>query len=107
VRRRYPLYWETPFDHPGSNVTLAQWGAFWVQAHATAAAAAGKPLVLEEFGYTGVQNRTEIYPLWVGTALATGHAGVMPWCVPVAARAWCGEEADGGGACTGSGASSA
>jgi mannan endo-1,4-beta-mannosidase len=79
VYHLYPQYWEAPLDTPGSNVTLSQWGAYWISEHAKAAKAANKPLVLEEFGYTGLENKTEVYPLWVGTALATGHAGIMPW----------------------------
>jgi hypothetical protein len=36
-------------------------------------------VVLEEFGYTGLQNQTTIYPQWIMAALASGHAGIMPW----------------------------
>jgi mannan endo-1,4-beta-mannosidase len=44
VYHLYPLYWEVGLDHPGSNVTLAQWGAFWITQHAKAAKKAKKPL---------------------------------------------------------------
>lgn len=35
--------------------------------------------MLEEFGVTGVQNQSTIYPAWAAKALATGTAGFMPW----------------------------
>lgn len=42
-----------------------------------AAAKAGKPVILEEFGVSGLQNKTDIYPEWVGLALETKHAFVV------------------------------
>jgi hypothetical protein len=59
-------------DFPGSNFTVESWGLFWIDAHVngllrpisevpkysfslfTAAKKAGKPLILEEFGVTGL-----------------------------------------------------
>lgn len=38
-----------------------------------------KPIVLEEFGVTGLENKTSVYAAWVQKALETGHAGIMPW----------------------------
>lgn len=35
--------------------------------------------MLEEFGATGIVNKTTIYPAWVDQALKTGHSGIMPW----------------------------
>ena len=55
-----------------------------------ASAYVGKPVLMEEFGVTGLgtyhlrgrstvielslDNKTSIYPVWVGYAIATGHA---------------------------------
>ncbi|OSD03595.1 glycoside hydrolase family 5 protein [Trametes coccinea BRFM310] len=40
---------------------------------------ANKPVILEEFGVGGLQNKSTIYPTWVQRALDTKHAGIMPW----------------------------
>ncbi|KAF8168024.1 glycoside hydrolase superfamily [Crassisporium funariophilum] len=71
----YPEFW---FNTPGSNFSVKTWGLGWIQQHADAAKKAGKPLILEEFGTFGLQNKTEVYPEWVGLALKTRH-GIMPW----------------------------
>jgi mannan endo-1,4-beta-mannosidase len=39
----------------------------------------GKPVIIEEFGLNGIQNKTTIYPKWVKAALDTGIGGIMPW----------------------------
>ncbi|KAK0506163.1 glycoside hydrolase [Armillaria luteobubalina] len=75
----YPQSWYTELDTPGSNFTIQQWGLGWISEHSDAARKAGKPLVLEEFGATGIVNKTSIYPAWVDLALKTGHSGIMPW----------------------------
>ncbi|KAJ7254015.1 glycoside hydrolase [Mycena haematopus] len=75
----YPQTWYPQLDFPGSNFSVEAWGLFWIDAHATAAKKAGKPLILEEFGVTGTVNKTTIYPSWVGRALDTKHGGIMPW----------------------------
>ncbi|KAJ7225320.1 glycoside hydrolase [Mycena pura] len=74
----YPQTWYPQLDFPGSNFSVEGWGLFWMDAHVNAANAAGKPLILEEFGVTGLANKTEIYPKWVQFALDTKHA-IMPW----------------------------
>lgn len=94
-------------DTPGSNFTLKSWGLGWIKQHATgkpscigktlrvsfrvAASRIGKPVILEEFGVSGIgtprdnfsiyvpmllfkANKTDIYPAWVDLALSTGHA---------------------------------
>ncbi|KAF7339387.1 Glycoside hydrolase family 5 protein [Mycena sanguinolenta] len=71
----YPQLWYPQLDFPGSNFTVEGWGLFWIDAHANAAKKAGKPLILEEFGVTGLTNKTTIYPSWVGRALDTKHGG--------------------------------
>jgi len=75
----YPQSWYSQLDFPGSNFTVEGWGLFWIDAHVNAAKKAGKPLILEEFGVTGLANKTNIYPSWVERALDTKHAGIMPW----------------------------
>ncbi|KAJ7181760.1 glycoside hydrolase [Mycena crocata] len=75
----YPQTWYPQLDFPGSNFSVEAWGLFWIDVHAKAAKKAGKPLILEEFGLTGLANKTEIYPAWVTHALNTKHAGIMPW----------------------------
>ncbi|KAJ7038094.1 glycoside hydrolase [Mycena alexandri] len=74
----YPQTWYPQLDFPGSNFSVEAWGLFWIDAHANAAKKAGKPLILEEFGITGLANRTKIYPTWVNRALDTKH-GILPW----------------------------
>jgi mannan endo-1,4-beta-mannosidase len=75
----YPQSWYPELDHPGSNFTVKDWGLLWIQMHADSAKKANKPVILEEFGLTGLQNKTDIYPIWVDLALQTQHAGIMPW----------------------------
>ncbi|KAJ7706081.1 glycoside hydrolase [Mycena rosella] len=75
----YPQTWYPQLDFPGSNFTVEGWGLFWMDAHANAAKKAAKPLVLEEFGVNGLDNKTTIYPSWIQLALDTKHGGVMPW----------------------------
>ncbi|KAL4266909.1 glycosyl hydrolase 5 (cellulase A) family protein [Pleurotus pulmonarius] len=77
----YPQYWYSDLDFPGSNFTLKSWGVDWIDHHAKAAKKIGKPLILEEFGTSGFENKTDIYPTWVKRALDTQHGGsaIMPW----------------------------
>ncbi|KAF8078542.1 glycoside hydrolase superfamily [Lyophyllum atratum] len=73
----YPQFWCVQ-DTPGSNFTLKSWGLGWINDHARAAKKAGKPVILEEFGVSGIANKTDIYPAWVDLALTSDHA-IMPW----------------------------
>lgn len=75
----YPQTWYPELDHPGSNFTVQDWGLMWIQMHADSAKKANKPVILEEFGLGGLQNKTDIYPVWVDLALQTEHAGIIPW----------------------------
>ncbi|EIW64398.1 glycoside hydrolase [Trametes versicolor FP-101664 SS1] len=75
----YPQSWYTELDFPGSNWTVESWGLEWIDDHARAASKANKPVILEEFGVGGLQNKTDIYPKWVQRALDTHHASIMPW----------------------------
>ncbi|KAI0756630.1 glycoside hydrolase [Daedaleopsis nitida] len=74
----YPQSWYSELDFPGSNWTVKEWGLEWIDQHIHAANKAGKPVLLEEFGVSGLQNKTDIYPEWVQRALDTRH-GIMPW----------------------------
>ncbi|KAI0800896.1 glycoside hydrolase [Fomes fomentarius] len=74
----YPQSWYSQLDFPGSNWTVESWGLEWISQHANAAKKAGKPVILEEFGVSGIQNKTDFYPNWVQHALDTRH-GIMPW----------------------------
>ncbi|EJC98805.1 glycoside hydrolase [Fomitiporia mediterranea MF3/22] len=78
VYHLYPQAWYTNLDFPGSNFTVQDWGLGWIQDHANSAKKAKKPLILEEFGISGIDNKTSIYPVWVQRALDTNHA-IMPW----------------------------
>lgn len=58
-----------------------QWGSKWIKDHITAAKAANKPTVLEEYGIniTGPNNRDLIYERWNRVAYENGAAGSMFW----------------------------
>ncbi|KDR84164.1 hypothetical protein GALMADRAFT_151167 [Galerina marginata CBS 339.88] len=76
----YPQSWYPQLDHPGNpNFTVKDWGLMWIQMHADSAKKANKPVILEEFGLQGLQNKTDIYPAWVDLALKTQHASILPW----------------------------
>ncbi|CAL1695444.1 unnamed protein product [Somion occarium] len=74
----YPQTWYPQLDTPGSNFSVEEWGLGWINAHVRSANSANKPLLLEEFGLSGLDNKTDIYPSWVKRALDTRHA-IMPW----------------------------
>ncbi|KAH9898030.1 glycoside hydrolase [Cubamyces lactineus] len=74
----YPQSWYSELDFPGSNWTVESWGLEWIDDHVRAANKANKPVILEEFGVGGLQNKSTIYPKWVQRALDTKHA-IMPW----------------------------
>ncbi|KAG6837383.1 hypothetical protein H0H93_010542 [Arthromyces matolae] len=66
------------YDHPGTGFSIEAWGNEWITYHSEAAKKANKPVILEEFGVVGLQNKTEIYPSWIKTALSQNQA-IMPW----------------------------
>ncbi|KAG5734642.1 Mannan endo-1,4-beta-mannosidase F [Termitomyces sp. T112] len=74
----YPQSWYPSQDYPGSNFTIEAWGKDWILDHASAAKKANKPVILEEFGVTGLANKTEIYPSWIELALSEDQA-ILPW----------------------------
>jgi mannan endo-1,4-beta-mannosidase len=76
----YPQSWgENPASKPGTDPT--QWGEQWITDHANDGRAAGKPVVLEEFGLainagTGIADvaaRDAGYTAWTGAVAS--HAG--------------------------------
>ncbi|KAG6911903.1 hypothetical protein DXG01_000150 [Tephrocybe rancida] len=66
------------YDHPGTGFSIEAWGKQWIEQHVAAAEKAKKPVILEEFGVTGLTNKTDIYPTWLDAALSTDQA-IMPW----------------------------
>ncbi|KAK7463661.1 hypothetical protein VKT23_005602 [Stygiomarasmius scandens] len=73
----YPQFWYSNVDFPGSNFSMQQWGLDWISLHAESAQRIGKPVILEEFGMLGLDNKTAVYPEWVGRALDTHTAGFV------------------------------
>jgi len=61
----YPEHWDQ----------TASWGSYWIEAHAKAAAAAGKPFIVEEYGHS---TKRELGP-WQKTVLESNTAGDMYW----------------------------
>ncbi|CCM05153.1 uncharacterized protein FIBRA_07362 [Fibroporia radiculosa] len=70
----YPQTWYPELDYPGSNFSVEDWGLGWIEAHANTAAYVGKPLLIEEFGVTGLDNKSSIYPVWYNSP-----SGIQPW----------------------------
>ncbi|RDW69956.1 glycoside hydrolase family 5 protein [Coleophoma crateriformis] len=62
--------------YPESWGTSASWGNGWIEAHATAAAAIGKPVIAEEYGYSA---NVTVQSGWQTTVLNTETAGDMYW----------------------------
>ncbi|KAA8572356.1 hypothetical protein EYC84_002979 [Monilinia fructicola] len=61
--------------YPTSWGEVDSWGSSWISSHANVTAAAGKPLILEEYG-----SQTHLNELpWQGTVLSTATAGSMYW----------------------------
>ena len=61
--------------YPSSWGQADSWGTLWVHAHAEAAAAVGKPVILEEYGSLTLTNEEA----WKSEVLATETAGDMYW----------------------------
>lgn len=61
--------------YPGSWGETDAWGTTWVQAHAQAANAIGKPVIMEEYGSTTHADEAA----WQAEVLATKTAGDMYW----------------------------
>ncbi|KAK6531183.1 hypothetical protein TWF281_008008 [Arthrobotrys megalospora] len=63
--------------YPGHWSKTDSWGSTWIKEHASAAVAAGKPYVLEEYGLTS--NRGSAYPSWFSAITGSETAGDMYW----------------------------
>jgi mannan endo-1,4-beta-mannosidase len=61
--------------YPSSWGEADSWGPSWITAHATAAAAIGKPVIMEEYGSDTHANEAS----WDSTVLSTNTAGLMFW----------------------------
>lgn len=61
--------------YPSSWGETDSWGSSWITDHATAAAAIGKPVILEEYGSTTHSDEAA----WQTTVLASQVAGDMYW----------------------------
>jgi mannan endo-1,4-beta-mannosidase len=61
--------------YPSSWGEVDTWGDGWITAHATAAAAIGKPVILEEYGSLTLDDELP----WQATVLSTKTAGDMYW----------------------------
>lgn len=82
----YPEGWgENPSSKPATDPVT--WGTKWTTDHISAGKAAGKPVVLEEYGLAinaadGVPDeaaRDAAYKTWTDTVLANGGAGDQFW----------------------------
>jgi mannan endo-1,4-beta-mannosidase len=82
----YPQGWgENPSNKPGTDP--AAWGTTWITNHIADGKAAGKPVVLEEYGLAlnaaqGVADeaaRDAGYKAWTDAVLANGGAGDQFW----------------------------
>lgn len=55
------------------------WGAEWIRQHDEVGRAAGKPIVLEEYGAPFPGNHTPVYKPWQDAVLASGVAADQVW----------------------------
>lgn len=71
----YPDHWGDDFEDAEES------GSKWIEDHALAAQAVGKPAVLEEFGLvkTSQENRDYVYETWTNKAYEINLAGTMFW----------------------------
>jgi mannan endo-1,4-beta-mannosidase len=63
-------------DSWGKNV---DWVTQWIKDHTTAQATHGKPVVLEEFGYSNQSGRSAAYQTWTDTARTQNQSGWLFW----------------------------
>jgi mannan endo-1,4-beta-mannosidase len=61
--------------YPSSWGETDSWGPSWIEAHATAAATIGKPVIMEEYGSDTHADEAS----WATTVLQTNTAGLMFW----------------------------
>ncbi|RLN90737.1 hypothetical protein BBJ28_00021266, partial [Nothophytophthora sp. Chile5] len=66
----YPDNWSVATDE------LASWGVQWIEDHAASGVAAGKPVVMEEYGVKS--HNATVYQAWSDAVFATG-SGMQYW----------------------------
>ncbi|KAG7449553.1 mannanase [Guyanagaster necrorhizus] len=66
----YPISWGQTSDPQG-------WGTQWIADHATSMTAAGKPVIIEEFGVTS--NQDTVYTAWYQEVVSSGLTGALIW----------------------------
>ncbi|KAK0489958.1 mannanase [Armillaria luteobubalina] len=54
------------------------WGVQWIADHVTSMKAAGKPVIMEEFGVT-TGNQTAVYQAWYEEVVSSGLTGALIW----------------------------
>lgn len=62
-----------------STCTLRRWGTTWIEQHDTLGAAAGKPVILEEYGPPFPRNHTGVEAPWQATVLESGVVADQIW----------------------------
>ncbi len=63
-------------DNWGKDVA---WGGQWIAAHIDAGVSAGKPLVVEEYGWKDQATRNAAFRTWLGTVETRGGAADLVW----------------------------
>jgi hypothetical protein len=64
--------------YPEAWTQSTSWGTQYITDHANAAKAIGKPVILEEYGYSG-SDRLSVYQSWISAGNAGDIAGDMFW----------------------------
>lgn len=70
IYQAYPEHW----GQAGKEVAF---GNQWITDHAKSQAAAGKPVILEEYGVT--TNKPAVYTEWLRSIETSGLAGDLYW----------------------------
>jgi mannan endo-1,4-beta-mannosidase len=63
-------------DNWGKDIA---WGSQWIAEHIDASVAAGKPVVLEEYGWKEPSTRDEAFRTWLNTVERYGGAADLVW----------------------------
>jgi mannan endo-1,4-beta-mannosidase len=59
-------------------------GRYWIQDHIDAGARAGKPVVMEEYGWKDKSTRNDVYAEWLDAMYLGGGAGDLFWMLAAA-----------------------
>lgn len=68
----YPIPWGVTADEAEA------WGTQWIADHAASQEAAGKPVIIEEFG-VDVEDQVTVYTAWLDEVVSSGLAGDLIW----------------------------